>query len=111
MKRCPTCQSTYEDSFKVCPRDGTSLGDGAVSPLAETRPVGDPRIGTVIAGRFRITGKLGEGGMGSVYKAEHTKMDRLSAIKILGDNMANDPDAVARFTREANMSSKIEHPN
>lgn len=118
MKRCPNCTVMYEDTFKVCPRDGTPLDEGTVaipapqpSHQAETKPVGDAMIGKVIAGRFRITGKLGEGGMGSVYKAEHTKMDRLSAIKILSDSMAHDPDAVARFTREANMSSKIEHPN
>jgi serine/threonine-protein kinase len=74
-------------------------------------PKGDLTVGSTIAGRFRILGKLGEGGMGAVYKAEHTKMDRMCAIKILGAHMTNDPDALARFTREAQMSSRIDHPH
>jgi serine/threonine protein kinase len=80
-------------------------------PVGTAPGSGDPLLGTVIASRFRIVGKLGEGGMGAVYKAEHTKMDRLCAIKILSRRMISDPDALARFTREAQMSSRIDHPH
>ncbi len=74
-------------------------------------PPGDPMIGRVIADRYRILSKLGEGGMGAVYKAEQTKMSRLCAIKILSASFASDRDALARFNREAQMSSKFDHPH
>ncbi|MGQ9897349.1 MAG: protein kinase domain-containing protein [Acidobacteriota bacterium] len=74
-------------------------------------PAGDPLIGRTIAGRFRIISKLGEGGMGAVYKAEQLKVNRLCAIKILSASFAADPDALARFNREAQMSSAFSHPH
>jgi serine/threonine-protein kinase len=55
--------------------------------------------------------KLGEGGMGRVYLAEHVKMGRRSAIKVMNPSMIHDPDAVARFNREASNASRINHPN
>lgn len=71
----------------------------------------DPLIGRVLAGRYRLLSKLGEGGMGAVYKGEHTKMNRPTAIKILGADLAGNPDFIARFHREAKMASRINHPN
>ena len=120
MKRCPTCNAEYADTFSACPRDGTLLGgatqaggQGATGVSAAPGPPAeaDPMIGSTVANRFRIVSKLGEGGMGAVYKAEHTKMDRLCAIKILGARMTRDADAIARFNREAQMSSRIDHPH
>ncbi|MFQ3591404.1 MAG: protein kinase [Chloracidobacterium sp.] len=72
---------------------------------------GDPLIGRTIAGRFRVVSKLGEGGMGAVYKAEQLKVNRLCAVKILSASFAADPDALARFNREAQMSSAFSHPH
>jgi serine/threonine-protein kinase len=118
MKRCSRCHAEYPDTFKVCPQDGAKLDDETLVVDAPTVPVAmvppapsDPMIGRTIAGRFRIERKLGEGGMGAVYKAEHVKMNRSCAIKILSSSALNDPEALPRFTREAQMSSRIEHPH
>ncbi len=61
--------------------------------------------------KCRITGKLGTGGMGSVYLAEHFGLGRKVAVKILPAEMSRDPEYVARFMREATTAGRMEHPN
>src|SRR5713226_5870665 len=60
---------------------------------------------------YKITAKLGEGGMGAVYRATDTKLDREVAIKILPDALAQNPDRLARFEREAKVLASLNHPN
>src|SRR5687767_3574002 len=60
---------------------------------------------------YRITAKLGEGGMGAVYRATDTKLNRDVAIKVLPDSLADDTDRLARFTREAQVLASLNHPN
>jgi serine/threonine-protein kinase len=60
---------------------------------------------------YQITSKLGEGGMGAVYRATDTKLNREVAIKVLPDALANDPDYLARFVREAQVLASLNHPN
>jgi serine/threonine protein kinase/Tol biopolymer transport system component len=64
-----------------------------------------------IIGHFRVTGKLGEGGMGVVYRATDTRLNREVAIKVLPPAMAADADRMARFAREARVMASLDHPN
>src|SRR3954452_17377117 len=93
-RRCPTCGQQYPLDFVVCPKDATPL----------ERPDGggvDPLVGEVLAGSFCITRLLGEGGMGRVYEAEHVRLPRRFAVKVMLDGLAENPEAMARFDREA----------
>ena len=101
-KICPTCGTEYPANERFCPRDGTALrSQGASTDL----------VGSIIAERYHVLKKLGEGGMGQVYLAEHVKMGRKSAVKVMNPGMVNDADAISRFNREAANASRINHPN
>jgi len=62
-------------------------------------------------GAYEVVGPLGAGGLGEVYRARHTALDRLVAIKVLPAPLAVDPDAGARFEREARAVAALSHPN
>ncbi|HEY3353264.1 MAG TPA: serine/threonine-protein kinase, partial [Polyangia bacterium] len=101
MPICPTCREHYQGDASFCPRDGTAL-----EPVAR-----DPLIGQLLGTRYQLEGRIGEGGMGTVYRARHMTMDRLVAVKLLRRDLAGDDAAVARFQREARAASRLDHPN
>ena len=70
----------------------------------------DPRIGKVIAG-YRIEERVGRGGMGVVYRAEHLNLRRRAAIKIIAPDLAESEGFRERFTREARIAAALQHPN
>ena len=62
-------------------------------------------------GPYEVTAKVGEGGMGEVYQARDTKLDRDVALKVLPEGFTSDPDRLARFEREAKVLASLNHPN
>jgi serine/threonine-protein kinase len=74
-------------------------------------PEQDPRLGSVLDGRYRLTQRLGAGGMGMVYKAEQVEVGRPVAVKFLYEAFAAQSELVARFKREAAAMSRLAHPH
>jgi serine/threonine protein kinase len=99
---CPQCGEEFGPDMKFCPTDGVAL-----RALAQSEGL----VGQILADRYHIVRKLGEGGMGEVYLGEHVKMGRPCAIKVMRRALADDADAVRRFNREAANASRINHPN
>jgi serine/threonine protein kinase len=100
MKLCPRCSEFYANEATFCPADGTAL-----------KKTNDPYLGRTIAARYRLIKRLGTGGMSSVYLARHVMIDRLSAIKILRQDLSLNPIHRERFLREARAVNRINHRN
>jgi hypothetical protein len=83
----------------------------AVNEAPKSGPSDDPRVGSVLGGRYRIVRVLGAGGMGVVYRGEHVHMHKPVAIKVLHKHMTAVPEIVARFEREAVAAGRIQHPH
>jgi serine/threonine protein kinase len=100
MKTCPQCDTGYPDSQTTCPTHGL--------PLNEIR---DLKPGMVIRNTYRIIRKLGQGGMGAVYLAQHTLMNEPQALKFLSSELSQDQAFTARFLREVRTLRQIRHKN
>ena len=99
-KVCPTCEKEYGDDVLYCSADGATL---------QSLAPGDDLVGTVVADRYLITDKIGEGGMGRVYLARHVRLPQNVAVKVLHPWLVRDPNVVTRFRREAVNASQIEN--
>src|SRR6185295_14983075 len=99
---CPTCDRSFGLGTTVCPDDGTKL--------VQLR-AGDPLLGREIDGRFVIRERLGEGGMGVVYRAWQASVGREVAIKVIRPRPGAYASSAKRFLREAKLSSQLSNPS
>jgi serine/threonine protein kinase len=118
--KCPVCAAPISGSARECSVCGAST-DSSQMPTAirDVNPVISSNIldsgrftaGTVLAERYRITGRLGKGGMGEVYRAEDLKLGHPVALKFLPEALTTDGAALARFHREVRTARHVSHPN
>jgi eukaryotic-like serine/threonine-protein kinase len=103
--QCEACGEANAEGARFCARCGAILPSGVKGP--------DPLIGQLLGGRFRVTGVIGEGGMGIVYSGEQQMGStvRKVAIKTLHSHLSKDPSVLARFHREVGTVAELEHPN
>jgi len=111
---CPRCEALNDPDSRYCLKCATLLPN-----LEETLPLPDGRsaaktkisVGTVFAGKYEILEKFGQGGMGVVFKAMDTKLNRLVALKFLATGLTADPELKRRFIQEAQTASATDHQN
>ncbi|MBT8470852.1 MAG: protein kinase [Deltaproteobacteria bacterium] len=96
---CTACGESNPPESKFCGKCGTALGSSL------------PRPGDIIADRYRVVAPIGRGAMGTVYRVEHTQISKVMAIKLLHRELQEQPENVARFHREAESASRLNHPN
>lgn len=102
MKVCPLCSSVYEGE-KFCPQDGATL--------IPKQSLDDALIGKVLKDAYRIEEQIGAGGMGAVYRVTQIRLGRSVAVKILLPKFHSTAEMVQRFFREAQLLSRLNHPN
>lgn len=107
MKACPSCGRLYPDDAGFCPVEGAQLGGASQIP-PPTNP-DDPRIGSLLCGRYQVRRVVADGGTGRVYEALDTQQRRSVALKILHAEIAQDAVQVERFKREFEVSGQLPH--
>jgi len=131
VSRCATCRADVPDDSRFCPRCGAAFADSTQNPTHTVRgqpppqpaPPSTPRRssgasgegrflpGTVLAGRYRIFGLVGKGGMGEVYRADDLKLGQAVALKFLPVEVEQDAERLGRFLDEVRIARQISHPN
>jgi serine/threonine protein kinase len=106
MAICPTCMTKYPDTVSTCGHDGAGLvPESAFAYIDRELAAGD------VVGEYRIEGKLGEGGFGTVFSALHPVIGKHAAIKVLSRQFSANPQMVSRFIAEARAVNQIRHRN
>ncbi len=109
---CPNCRAQVTKGARFCVACGSALAGTEPSSYGPPEDAGESGfIGRQVAGRYRILAKLGEGGMGAVYRAEQLSLKRTVALKVLKSELSAEPGLVRRFNAEAELAAKLNHPN
>ncbi len=111
--KCPRCQNDNPEGTRFCGRCGRELpGSGETLPTGtatyQTPTKGLDR-GTTFARRFEIIEEIGQGGMGTVYKAYDSKIREVVALKLLKPEIASDPEVIERFRNEIKLARQVAH--
>ncbi|MGH7283430.1 MAG: serine/threonine protein kinase [Polyangiaceae bacterium] len=106
MPTCPKCRKRYPDDVSTCADDGEALLPDAAFTGVDV----DLAVGQVV-GEYKVEGKIGEGGFGTVYKAVHPLIGKAAAIKVLNRQYSSNPQMVSRFISEARAVNQIRHRN
>lgn len=115
MPHCPQCGKQYPSGTERCAvddsplrADSTSVG---VALPQQTEVEQDKLIGKILDDKYRLDSRLGEGGMGTVYRATHLLIERPVAVKVLHTKLVGDEAAKERFRREARAAGRLQHSN
>ncbi len=115
---CPKCQVEMSDSARFCSNCGLSFSSfntptehAEAHDLSETLADIDPLVGQTLDGKYALLARLGEGGMGAVYRARRVHIGDEVAVKVLLRKFVADSGLVERFRREARAAAMLRHPN
>src|SRR4030095_7929206 len=136
MKKCPQCAAEVSELQSTCPACGSSFHDQAAetevlpadpqantptrlentskrnkTPVTTSGSAGRLLAGTILAGRYRIVGLIGKGGMGEVYKADDLELDQTVALKFLPEDLTRDEELLKRFRGEVRNARQVSHAN
>ncbi len=118
--RCPACGRDIPESSRYCAHCGARADPSQATRtvagdewIATSDPIDGARFvpGTLLAGRYRIVGLLGRGGMGEVYRAEDLKLGQPVALKFLPSEVSHHADRLARFHQEVRLARQVSHPS
>lgn len=123
LETCPTLPKALESCVvldkNIAIKDFKPAVHGAIEAvrarfpglLRDSRPDAKDLVGRIVGNRLRIIEVVGRGGQATIYRADHLLMNRQCAVKVPFDEVMRDPDAAARFLREAKLASAVQHPN
>ena len=121
MGACVSCSSAIAEGSRFCPSCGSAVEISSENMTRTSAPPATPTSGaplegrfspgTLLAGRYRIVGLVGRGGMGEVYRAEDLKLGQPVALKFLPAAVEKDPGRLSRFHDEVRFARQIAHPN
>ena len=114
---CPRCKHSLRDTAQFCDGCGVSLNDfNTPTERLDRRqdlpvPIDDPLVGRVLDSKYELVSRLGEGGMGAVYRARRLHIGDEVVVKVLLEQYVASPAAIERFRREARAAALLRHPN